>query len=654
MVTQGRTHQRAWLAIALCLAVLGSTLDMTPAAAEPDDVLVPTMVVLDASGSMRATDGSSGGVTRMDAAKRAATALVKALPDKAPLGLTVYGARTGNKKKDKPAGCKDIEVKAPVAANQKPALTAAIAGVQASGYTPIGQALRVASGALPTAGPRAIVLVSDGIDSCAPPSPCEVAKELKTKGVDLAIHTIGFRVDPAARAELACIAKATGGTYSDARDEDELRDQLVVKATRTLQGYTVSGTPVVGGTSTGSAVLLTPGRYLDSLDASLGQDARVKHYRVQVPAGGRLHASATLVPPPGNRGMFSGPSVSHLNLALTGKDGAYRSEISSNSGDSWTGSAPVSAWSSSTPTSGEEDIVVAVEAVGTLPEKPQPLEVTIAIEPGWSGGALPPPATAASDRMGPSPGSTPSKEVLAGRSFSSPTQLAPGTHLVKSVPGQVGYFSVPVAFGQRLRWSITIIDTGEPLRLFDQAKLTVGIFNPVRQGVSHDPAMAGAAIAEVQAFIGTTVGAGMAAVVRPANREVVDTAPGIASAWLGGDQIIEIHDSLFLAADTDRAVEPASYLLTLAVEGTPEPGPDVITTTEPEELPPVTDDHPDATAPGPASPTSGSPTDSQAVDIPTEESAGASGWLPLVLGIGAALLVAALAIWWLLSRRRTR
>lgn len=184
---------------------------------------------------------------------------------------------------------------------------------------------------------------------------------------------------------------------------------------------------------------------------------------------------------------------------------------------------------------------------------------------------------------------------------------------------------------------------------FDEAKFSLTLFNPVREGVSHDPSIAAAATADITPVIGRTVGAGMAAVVRPANRDLVDKAPGAASAWLGGDQVIEIHDSLFLAANTDKAVQPASYLLTLAVEGKPEQGPEVITVTKPEPLPPVTDEQSDATASASAS---SSPSSHDASDQPVNETGGL-GWLPLFIGIGAAVITVGLAIWWTLSRRRS-
>ena len=162
-------------------------------AASAEGELSPVMVVLDSSGSMTARDAGGSG-TRMDAAKRAVTSMVAGLPDQAQVGLTIYGAGTGSSGSEKASGCKDVRVVQPVATVNKPVLTRAVTAAKASGYTPIGHSLRVAAAQLPKEGQRSIVLVSDGEDTCAPPQPCEVAKELHKQGVDLHVHAIGFRV----------------------------------------------------------------------------------------------------------------------------------------------------------------------------------------------------------------------------------------------------------------------------------------------------------------------------------------------------------------------------------------------------------------------------------------------------------------------------
>jgi Ca-activated chloride channel family protein len=189
-----------------------------------------------------------GGETRIDAAKKATKGLVDELGEDAPLGLVTYGTGTGNSPAEHDAGCRDISVVRGPTAGGGAELKSKVDGLQPRGYTPMGEALRTAAGELPDEGARTVVLVSDGIDTCAPPPVCDVAKELKDKGVDLVVNTVGLLVDEEARAELSCIADATGGTYADATDAASLGEQMRRAATRTYDAYTseiaeLPGTP---------------------------------------------------------------------------------------------------------------------------------------------------------------------------------------------------------------------------------------------------------------------------------------------------------------------------------------------------------------------------------------------------------------------------
>ncbi|WP_228839743.1 VWA domain-containing protein [Nocardia cyriacigeorgica] len=92
----------------------------------------PTMLVLDASGSMLAAD--PGGGTKMDAAKTAVRTFVAAAPEPAKVGLTVYGTETGNSDAEKDAGCRDVRVLQPAERIDKSALTAAVDQIVPRGY----------------------------------------------------------------------------------------------------------------------------------------------------------------------------------------------------------------------------------------------------------------------------------------------------------------------------------------------------------------------------------------------------------------------------------------------------------------------------------------------------------------------------------------
>ena len=199
------------------------------------------MVVLDASGSMKQADAPG---PRIDAAKRAVGELVAALPDAARVGLTVYGTGTGSSDAEKAARLQG-----------HPAAGAGRAGgpgrLRPGGRPGCAPPATPRSGSrcgwpprgLPAEGPRSIVLVSDGEDTCAPPQPCEVAKQLKAAGIDLVVHTIGFKVGAAARAQLTCIASATGGSYREASSGAALGAVLTSRVQRAIRPYEAVGTP---------------------------------------------------------------------------------------------------------------------------------------------------------------------------------------------------------------------------------------------------------------------------------------------------------------------------------------------------------------------------------------------------------------------------
>ena len=170
--------------------IIGLGLALMPPAGAAEN-MDPTVVVLDASGSMLQKD--VGGQTRMDAAKQATTEFVSEAPKDAQLGLVTYGTGTGSSDAEKEAGCRDITVLARPGEKPSDALKNEVNGLQPRGYTPIGNSLLKANELLPKDGKRSIVLVSDGIDTCAPPPVCDVAKQLKEQGTDLVVWLSSMR-----------------------------------------------------------------------------------------------------------------------------------------------------------------------------------------------------------------------------------------------------------------------------------------------------------------------------------------------------------------------------------------------------------------------------------------------------------------------------
>ena len=188
-------------------------LSSTPALAQSGDAIL----ILDASGSMW---GQVDGQTKISAARKAVDSILRKWKPDDRLGLMTYGHRSKG-------DCKDIELMVPVSRFDPDRIKAAVNGLNPKGKTPIADSLRAAAGALRSTENKAtIVLVSDGIETCAP-DPCAVAAELKKSGVNFTAHVIGFDVtDPAAKNQLQCIARVTNGVYLDARNASGLEDAL--------------------------------------------------------------------------------------------------------------------------------------------------------------------------------------------------------------------------------------------------------------------------------------------------------------------------------------------------------------------------------------------------------------------------------------------
>jgi Ca-activated chloride channel family protein len=128
-------------------------------------------------------------------------------------------------------------------------------------------------------------------DNCAPPPPCEAAREIARRGLKLSISVVGLQVNDRVRRQLECIAKAGGGTYVDAQDPEALKRELLAAFARAFRAYEATGTPVQGTPDAGSAPAIGEGQFLDEI-----RPGETKHYAVDVGPGQKLFASAVAVP----------------------------------------------------------------------------------------------------------------------------------------------------------------------------------------------------------------------------------------------------------------------------------------------------------------------------------------------------------------------
>lgn len=284
--------QRLFTTSSLMAVVLGaiwlSPMIVVNAQTPPsEDRTSSLLLILDASGSMNSNDGS--GQSKIAAARQALNQMVDSLPEGTQVGLRVYGHRASNAERDRSAGCRDTELIVPIQPLNRQSMKSAINSFQARGWTPIGSSLQSAERDLPPSGQRTIVLVSDGLDTCGAPDPCEMARDLAKRGVNLKVHTIGFQVDAQAREQLKCIAGATGGTYQDAGSAIALSDQLKQISARAMRKAQLTGTPVKGGAVYREAPHLTPGTYTDTI-----LPGETLWYAADLQAGEGLKVTTTL------------------------------------------------------------------------------------------------------------------------------------------------------------------------------------------------------------------------------------------------------------------------------------------------------------------------------------------------------------------------
>ncbi|MEU4423025.1 VWA domain-containing protein [Actinoplanes sp. NPDC024001] len=263
-------------------------LGAVPAHADETETAEPPRVelVLDVSGSMRAAD--IDGATRISVAKQAFNDVVDALPETTQLGIRVLGATYGGK--NKKVGCRDTQQIVPVGPVNRVAAKNAIATLKPTGFTPIGLALREAAADLgETESARRIVLITDGEDTCTPPDPCTVARELAAQGTSLVVDTLGLTPDEKTRKQLVCISQATGGTYAAAQSEEELTDRIKQLVDRAALPPPVTPAEVTGAKDCAGAPMLSGGVYSDR--ELIGEH---RYYRVAVQPGQELRASVSI------------------------------------------------------------------------------------------------------------------------------------------------------------------------------------------------------------------------------------------------------------------------------------------------------------------------------------------------------------------------
>ncbi|MEB8387541.1 VWA domain-containing protein [Rhodobacteraceae bacterium KMM 6894] len=190
------------------------------------------MVVFDMSGSMW---GQVDGIAKVEIARDAFGGLLNDWQANGTrTGLIAYGHRErGN--------CADIETLA--LPGDGTDIAGVIAGLSPIGKTPLSDAVRQAAEHLRfTEEAATVVLLSDGVETCNA-DPCAIGAELEALGLDFTAHVIGFDIAEGDKAQLQCLANATGGQYFDAADAGELANAMRGVAQATVEPALIEQTP---------------------------------------------------------------------------------------------------------------------------------------------------------------------------------------------------------------------------------------------------------------------------------------------------------------------------------------------------------------------------------------------------------------------------
>jgi Mg-chelatase subunit ChlD len=226
-------------------------------------------IVVDASRSMW---GRMHGEPKMVVAKEILQDVSYWFPEDLQLALRAYGSTSPSDSAD----CADSALLVPFGDQNREPIRAAIAGLRPLGQTPIAYALNQAARDFGTLqDDRAVVLVTDGIESCGG-DPVQAARELREQGIT--VHLIGFGLGNGAdedTASLQAVANASGGRYVTAGSAAELKEALVQTVATSFSVFKGNTEVANGSLGSDKSIYLPEGDYRVELDSSPPQSVRV-------------------------------------------------------------------------------------------------------------------------------------------------------------------------------------------------------------------------------------------------------------------------------------------------------------------------------------------------------------------------------------------
>lgn len=239
-------------------------------------------LVLDTSGSMLERLGKK---RRIDVAKAVLRDLVQTgLPAGSPVALRTFGTR--------PRSC-DTRLAVPLGPLDPVGMSRVIDAISFPGSvkTPLAKSIAAVAGDLADVrGPRIVVVVTDGRESCGG-TPAAATQRLRQAGIDVTVNVVGLALDRKSRAAIRKLAKVGGGTYFDARDAAQLADALRRAVSAPFRVLDEAGQVVAEGSVNGDRVDLPPGRY--TVVVRSDPEARFEHVRIDEGTDVELVVSGT-------------------------------------------------------------------------------------------------------------------------------------------------------------------------------------------------------------------------------------------------------------------------------------------------------------------------------------------------------------------------
>ncbi len=203
-----------------------------------DDGKEKILFIVDFSNSMNERLGYR---TKLDVALSTLRETLPMIPSGTPVGLRVYGHKTGFTPKQ---SCSASQLVAPIQPNNAVNIYSRLNSINAVGWTPITYSLKQAAffDFGDTSSRKRIILLSDGGENCDE-SPCDFVIELMKYRDDIRIDVIALAVgDQSANNQLKCVALVTSGKFYNANTASELKNSLedTLNLQKEVQGKIIS------------------------------------------------------------------------------------------------------------------------------------------------------------------------------------------------------------------------------------------------------------------------------------------------------------------------------------------------------------------------------------------------------------------------------